>query len=109
VDYRDANRIQPQCAILMFDVHSRMTHSNVQAWHLELMDGREGMPIVILGNKVDLPERKVKVHRMTYLRKKNIPYWDVSVKTGFNIGEPFLHLARKLTGDDHLLFLVNDL
>lgn len=44
--------IQGQCAIIMFDVTSRITYKNVPNWHRDLTRVCEHIPIVLCGNKV---------------------------------------------------------
>jgi len=50
----------PQCAIIMFDVTSRLTYKNVPTWHRDLCRVCENIPIVLCGNKVDVKNRQVK-------------------------------------------------
>jgi hypothetical protein len=49
-----------QCAIIMFDVTSRLTYKNVPTWHRDLCRVCENIPIVLCGNKVDVKNRQVK-------------------------------------------------
>ena len=63
----------------------------------------ETIPIVLAGNKVDVKERKVKAKTITFHRKKNLQYYDVSAKSNYNFEKPFLWLARKLTGNQQLV------
>jgi GTP-binding nuclear protein Ran len=65
------------------------------------------IPIVLVGNKVDTKERKVKAKAITFHRKKNLAYFDVSARTNFNIDKPFLRILRELTGD-HALELTEE-
>ncbi|KAG2157284.1 P-loop containing nucleoside triphosphate hydrolase protein [Suillus clintonianus] len=102
---RDGYYIHGQCAIIMFDVTSRITYSNVPYWHRELERVCETIPIVLCGNKVDVKERKVKPGDVTFNRKKNLPYFEISVKSNYNFEKPFLWLARKLVGNHSLDFV----
>ncbi|KAB0381474.1 hypothetical protein FD755_003391 [Muntiacus reevesi] len=88
---RDGYYIQAQCAIIMFDVTSRVTYKNVPNWHRDLVRVGENIPIVLCGNKVDIKDRK-----------KNLQYYDISAKSNYNFEKPFLWLARKLIGDPNL-------
>lgn len=63
----------------------------------------EGIPIVLTGNKVDVKERKVKAKTITFHRKKNLQYYDISAKSNYNFEKPFLWLARKLVGNPQLV------
>lgn len=63
----------------------------------------EQVPIVLCGNKVDVKERKVKAKTITFHRKKNLQYYDISAKSNYNFEKPFLWLARKLVGNPGLV------
>jgi len=102
---RDGYYIQGQCAIIMFDVTSRITYKNVPTWHKDLVRVCENIPIVLCGNKVDIKDRKVKAKAITFHRKKNLQYYDISAKSNYNFEKPFLWLARKLAGDANLEFV----
>ena len=67
----------------------------------------EGIPIVLCGNKVDVKERKVKAKSITFHRKKNLQYYDISAKSNYNFEKPFLWLARKLAGNQGLEFVAS--
>ncbi|PRP85257.1 RAN, member RAS oncogene family-like [Planoprotostelium fungivorum] len=99
---RDAYYIQGQAAIIMFDVTARATYKNVPNWHRDLVRICPDIPIVLCGNKVDVKDRKVKPKMITFHRKKNLQYYDISAKSNYNYEKPFLYLARKLTGDTTL-------
>ncbi|VAI89404.1 unnamed protein product [Triticum turgidum subsp. durum] len=85
---RDGYYIHGQCAIIMFDVTSRLTYKNV-----------------LCGNKVDVKNRQVKAKMVTFHRKKNLQYYEISAKSNYNFEKPFLYLARKLSGDMTLRFV----
>merc|ERR1711865_307128 len=101
---RDGYYIQGQCAIIMFDVTSRITYKNVPNWHKDLVRVccDPPIPIVLCGNKVDVKDRKVKIKQITFHRKKNLQYYDVSAKSNYNFEKPFLWLAKQLVGDKSL-------
>lgn len=54
--------IQGQCAIIMFDVTSRITYKNVPNWHRDLVRVCEAIPIVLVGNKVRRSSRASASH-----------------------------------------------
>jgi len=101
---RDGYYIQGECAIIMFDVTSRVTYKNAPNWHRDLIRVCDQIPIVLVGNKVDIKDRKVKAKSITFHRKKNLQYYDISAKSNYNFEKPFLYLARKLIGDPNLEF-----
>lgn len=99
---RDVYYVQGQCGIIMFDVTSRITYKNVPNWHRDLTLVCENIPIVLCGNKVDVKERKVKAKQITFHRKKNLQYYEISAKCNYNFEKPFVWLARKLTDQPKL-------
>lgn len=68
----DVPSLAAQCAIIMFDVTSRVTYKNVPNWHRDLVRVCENIPIVLCGNKVDIKDRKVKAKSIVFHRKKNL-------------------------------------
>ena len=54
---------------------------------------------------MDVKDRKVKAKSITFHRKKNLQYYDISAKSNYNFEKPFLWLARKLLGDPNLEFV----
>ncbi|PRT53755.1 GTP-binding nuclear protein GSP1/Ran [Wickerhamiella sorbophila] len=104
---RDGYYINGQCGIIMFDVTSRITYKNVPNWHRDLVRVCENIPVVLCGNKVDVKERKVKAKSITFHRKKNLQYYDISAKSNYNFEKPFLWLARKLAGNPSLEFVAS--
>jgi len=99
---RDGYYIQADCAIIMFDVTSRDSYKNVANWYRDVVRVCERIPIVLVGNKVDVAERQVKAKMITFHRKKNLQYYDVSAKSNYNFEKPFLYLAKRLSGDPNL-------
>ena len=104
---RDGYYINGQCGIIMFDVTSRITYKNVPNWHRDLIRVCENIHVVLCGNKVDVKERKVKAKSITFHRKKNLQYYDISAKSNYNFEKPFLWLARKLAGNPGLEFVAS--
>jgi len=102
---RDGYYIGGQAAIIMFDVTARVTYKNVPHWHKDLVRVCENIPIVLVGNKIDCKDRKVKPKDITFHRKKNLQYYDISAKSNYNFEKPFLYIVRKLTGDANAHFV----
>ena len=66
---RDGYYIGGQAAIIMFDVTSRETYNKVATWHRDLVRVCENVPIVLVGNKVDEKDRKVRAKTITFHRR----------------------------------------
>jgi len=89
----------------MFDTTSRTTYKHVPNWYRDLTRVCDAIPIVLCANKVDIKDRKVKARQVTFHRKRNLPYYDISAKSNYNYEKPFLWLAKKLAGRDDLIFV----
>ena len=99
---RDGYYIGAHCAILMFDVCSRITYKNIPKWYKDITRICDNIPIVLVGNKVDNADRKVKARQILFPRKHGIQYYDVSAKSNYQFEKPFLWLLRNLTQDANL-------
>lgn len=99
---RDGYYIGAHCAIIMFDVTSRITYKNVPKWYKDITRVCDNIPIVLVGNKVDVVDRKVKARQILFPRKHGIQYYDVSAKSNYQFEKPFIWLLKKLTGDANL-------
>jgi len=101
---RDGYYIDAHCAIIMFDVTSRITYKNVPVWYKDIVRiCGENIPIVLVGNKVDDKNRKVKAKQILFARKHGIQYFDISAKSNYQFEKPFIYLLKKLTGDPNLV------
>lgn len=102
---REGYYIGSHAAIIMFDVTTRISYKNVPKWYKDLTRICENIPIVLVGNKVDQKERKVKARQITFHRKRSLQYFDISAKSNYQYEKPFLWILRTLVGDPNL-FLV---
>ena len=99
------NSILGQCAIIMFDVTSRITYKSVPNWYRDLTRVCENIPIVLCGNKVEVKDRKVKAKQITFHRKKNLQYFEISAKVNYNFEKPFIWITRKVAGNNDINFV----
>lgn len=86
-------------AVVVFDVTDESSFEGAKSWVRELQ--RRGDPNVVValaGNKVDLTtKRKVdKEQAQEYAKDQNIVYMDTSAKTGMNVKEIFVEIAKRL-------------
>ena len=65
----------------------------------------QNIPIVLCGNKVEVKDRKVKAKQITYHRKKNLQYYEISAKVNYNFEKPFIWLTRKVAGNNSIEFV----
>jgi len=102
---KDGYYLQADCAIIMFDVTNPRSYINLNKWYNDLIRTCGNIPIVICGNKVDDPERKIKPEHVKFHQKNDLKYYEISAKTNYNIEKPFLYLARQITDRPDLIFL----
>lgn len=98
-----------QSVMIMFDVTNPKSYKNAtKKWLREAnsLPGGENIPKVLVGNKCDMvKERKIQVSDITFHKKKNQSYFDLSVKSLVNIEVPFLILLMSVTGIMDLNFV----
>jgi GTP-binding nuclear protein Ran len=97
---RDMYYLHAKAAVVMFDVTSRITYKNIPRWIKDVQRVEPGIPTVVVGSKVDINQRKVKPHQITFPRKKGLPYIEVSSRAVFNVEKVFLTLLQQLYGKD---------
>ena len=86
----------------MFDLTSRISYKNVAKWHKDLTRITPNIPIVLIGNKADVKERKMKASQIVFHRRRNLQYYDVSAKSNYQYEKPFIWLLKSLVGDHNL-------
>lgn len=74
-------------------------------WHRDLTRVCENIPIIVVGNKVDLKERKLKPKQIVFPPKKNLKYIEISVQLNFNINSIFDYLIKRMTKKRDLILL----
>ncbi len=82
-------------AVVIFDVTNRETFNRATKWFHELSEFAEGNPkIILVGNKIDLPNRVVSNEEATALAHKyKCNFLEVSALLGTNVNEIFNSLA----------------
>lgn len=87
-------------AVVVFDVTSRDSYEGAKSWVKELQ--RRGEPNVVIalaGNKADAPREKRALDAAEvreYATEAGCLYMDTSAKTGHNVKEIFVAVAKKL-------------
>ena len=88
----------PDAVLIMFDLSSRITYNNVPNWYQEVKSIAPDAMIILVGNKVDVSSKK----KVTYHKKRSIPYYEMSIFNQYNIYKPFEHILSSLTGIDDI-------
>jgi len=91
--FKDAQGI-----VLVYDVGELESFNNLSVWLKEIKNNSNKDPeIVLVGNKIDLEDRKVtKEKGMRFAEKNNLMYVESSSKEGINVDSPFEKLATAL-------------
>jgi len=91
---RDGYYIQADCALVFFDLGSRLTFKNASKWLNDVKKYTNN--IVLVGNKKDISERKVTMEDVLKLTQGNIPYYEISCKTNESLTDPIDKLCEML-------------
>ena len=90
------------CAIVMFDLTSRLSYNNCRDWIAKVRNVCADIPIILVGNKVDIADRKVMPNDINLHREINALYYDISAKSNFQFEKPFLKFAQMLMHDANI-------
>jgi Ras-related protein Rab-7A len=89
------------CCVIVFDITKEQTFSSVEKWRDEFLlqanVNPETFPIVLLGNKADVPPTdRVVSHRraLAYAVKHQLSYFETSAKNGSNVDAAFHKVAQ---------------
>jgi len=87
-----------QGAVVIFDVTNRETFKRATKWFSELSEFTEGRTkIILVGNKIDLPNRVISNEEASDLAKKyKCDFLEVSALLGKNVEEIFNSLAMTI-------------
>ena len=90
-----------QGIMVMFDVTCVNSFENVRNWtesiKTHLSSEINNIPVIIIGNKIDLKERDVKKDEANkYCRELGFNYFETSAKTGDNVESTIKYLVREI-------------
>eukprot|EP01102_Stenamoeba_stenopodia_P016718 TRINITY_DN586_c0_g1_i2.p1 TRINITY_DN586_c0_g1~~TRINITY_DN586_c0_g1_i2.p1 ORF type:complete len:190 (-),score=46.61 TRINITY_DN586_c0_g1_i2:279-848(-) len=95
--------------MIVFDVTVARSFENIESWMSEFLiqcnpRDPEHFPFVVVGNKIDSPNRVVTTKRAeAWCAAKGCPYFEVSAKEGVNVEQAFASLAKKVTEQEEYL------
>ncbi|KAJ0009351.1 hypothetical protein NQD34_001053 [Periophthalmus magnuspinnatus] len=95
------------CCLLTFSVDDGQSFSNLANWKKEFVyyadvKDPDNFPFVVLGNKLDVPERQVSVEDARKWCKENggHPYFETSAKDSTNVSSAFEEAVRRVIALD---------
>ncbi|MHA1314999.1 MAG: GTP-binding protein [Candidatus Helarchaeota archaeon] len=84
-------------ALAIFDLTNRESYDNLPKWFSEVAENCGGIPLILVGNKADLPDRAVATSEAQALAEQmGIYFYEASAKNGKNIHDLFTKLAEVL-------------
>jgi small GTP-binding protein len=96
--------------IFLYDITNESSLKDIDKWIKNFRDALEGknnaVPILLLGNKTDLDDRREvsKEYALELVKKYNIfDFYEISAKTGKNVEKAFLSLAHEIVLRDDKL------
>ena len=110
-----------QGIIIVFDVTNKKSFDDLKIWidsinsQSKLTEDLENMPIIIIGNKIDIPKRVIdKETALNFAKEQNLDYYETSAKTGEGIDSAIKDLVKKVmvyiskkNGRDNLKLIEN--
>jgi small GTP-binding protein len=92
--YRDAHAL-----LLLYDVTSKSSFDNISAWLAEINEyAQDDVVIMLIGNKADMSDERT-VHKeegVQVARDYGVSFLETSAKTGQNVENAFMSIARDL-------------
>ena len=90
-----------QGIVIVYDVTNQETFDNLIYWINSIKNHMESeidkIPVIVIGNKIDLEEREVKFEdAQLFCKDKNYPYFETSAKNGTNIDEAMRSLVKEI-------------
>jgi small GTP-binding protein len=88
--------------VLVFSVTERKSLNLLSEFHSAILQtkDKESFPMILVGNKIDLPREITKADGEAVADKWNIPYIETSAKKNENIADIFLRLIRDIRKND---------
>ena len=89
--------LKMQGIILLFDITNKDSYNNIKTW-IDLIKevGGKKLPILIVGNKIDLEEERLikKEEAKAHFKKEKIKYVETSCKEGTNIKKAIARICK---------------
>jgi GTP-binding nuclear protein Ran len=98
---RDGYYLGSHCAIIMYDVNSRLSYKNIPLHWRDIRRICDEIPVCLVGNKCDLGGRLRP--QKVFQAKYHLEFVEMSATLNSNILAPFTYLARCLRRDPDLI------
>ena len=105
----DVYYLGAQAVMFMFDLSNHASFTSLAQWARDVGRVVDNVPIAIVGAKADIQERVVKMKEIKKTLGDSMEnYFAISSRSNTNLDQPWVHLARKLTGFEDLVFTEMD-
>ena len=90
-----------QGIMVMFDVTNPISFENIRNWtesiKMHLSSELNNIPVIIIGNKIDILEREIKTtEAKKYCKELGFKYFETSAKTGENVNDTIRYLVEEV-------------
>ena len=90
-----------QGVMIVYDVTCEKSYNNLKFWieslQTNLYEDIDKVPIILIGNKIDIPQRKIdKEIAKEFANKNNFEYFETSAKTGEGVDNAIKELVKKI-------------
>ena len=90
-----------QGVMIVYDVTCEKSYNNLKFWidslQSNLYEDIDKVPIILIGNKIDIPQRKIdKEIAKEFANKNNFEYFETSAKTGEGVDNAIKELVKKI-------------
>ncbi|NVM28634.1 MAG: GTP-binding protein [Candidatus Helarchaeota archaeon] len=83
--------------LIVFDLTSRKSYENLSRWFTEVSNNCVSIPVILVGNKSDLPDREVAHSEIEKIAaNQKLPYFESSAKSGLSVNTIFEKLSSTL-------------
>jgi len=82
-----------QGAVVVYDVTRPTSFQNIENWLAELP---ENVPMILVGNKIDLPKEIVKEVAQKYAEEREMGFLETSALSNTNVSDAFKTLAMEI-------------
>ena len=89
--YRDAKG-----ALMCYDVHNHLSFEHLDKWREELEENLGKVPVLLVGNKIDLERKVTRQEGLAYAKQHNYLFVECSAKTGEGVNDMFTKLAVEI-------------